>query len=64
MESGTDKKEENWTTDKGLDRKIEELNVDREREKEGKLEKLIIQIIVSSTLKEYYEKSDKIPKVQ
>lgn len=64
MERGTDKKEESWTTDKELDRKIEELNVDRERKKEDKLEKLIIQIIVSSTLKEYYEKSDKIPKVQ
>jgi len=63
MESGTDKKEENWTTDNELDKKIEELKEDREREKEDKLEKLIIQIIVSSTLKEYYEKSHKIPKV-
>ncbi|MDR6457410.1 hypothetical protein J2786_000503 [Chryseobacterium vietnamense] len=63
MESGTDKKEENWATEKELDRKIEELKEDREREKEEKLEKLIIQIIVSSTLKEYYEKSDKIPKI-
>ncbi|MBP2619525.1 hypothetical protein [Chryseobacterium jejuense] len=63
MESGADKKEENWTTDNELDKKIEELKEDREREKEDKLEKLIIQIIVSSTLKEYYEKSHKIPKV-
>ncbi|MEF9478827.1 hypothetical protein OWR28_14890 [Chryseobacterium sp. 1B4] len=64
MESGTDKKEENWTTDNELDQKIEELKEEREIEKEDKLEKLIIQIIVSSTLKEYYEKSNKIPKVQ
>jgi len=64
MESGTDKKEENWTTDNELDQKIEELKEEREIEKEDKLEKLIIQMIVSSTLKEYYEKSNKIPKVQ
>ncbi|ROI05009.1 hypothetical protein EGI16_06705 [Chryseobacterium sp. G0240] len=64
MESGTDKKEENWTTDNELDQKIEELKEEREIEKEDKFEKLIIQMIVSSTLKEYYEKSNKIPKVQ
>jgi len=64
MESGKDKTEHEWAPCNELDSKIEELKEHREQEKEDKLEKLIIQMIVSSTLKEYYEKSNQISKVQ
>ncbi|MGO1242721.1 MAG: hypothetical protein ACTJHT_13205 [Sphingobacterium sp.] len=47
-----------------IDKTILEINVQREREKEEKFVNLIIEIIVSATLREYYEKSDKIPAVQ
>lgn len=38
-------------------------NDEIEQEKEQKLVNLIIEIIVSSTLKEYYEKSDQVFKI-
>jgi hypothetical protein len=41
-----------------------EIQEQREREKEEKFVNLISEIIVSATLREYYEKSDKIPTVQ
>jgi len=47
-----------------IDKTILEINEQREREKEKKFVDLIIEIIVSATLSEYYEKSDKIPKIQ
>jgi len=47
-----------------IDQTISELQEQREREKEEKFVDLIIEIIVSATLKEYYEKSDKISTVQ
>jgi hypothetical protein len=47
-----------------IDKAILEINEQREREKEEKFVDLIIEIIVSATLREYYEKSDKIPTVQ
>lgn len=47
-----------------IEKNIAELKVQAEREKEEKLVNLIIDIIVSSTLREYYEASDTIPKVQ
>ena len=37
------------------------INQKRELEKEEKVVNLIIEIILSTTLKEYYEKSNKIP---
>ncbi|WP_314060316.1 hypothetical protein [Empedobacter brevis] len=37
------------------------INQKREVEKEEKIVNLIIEIILSTTLKEYYEKSNKIP---
>lgn len=47
---------ENPEIDKIFNEKIEQ----NEREKEEKLVNLIIEIIVQSTLKEYYETCDKI----
>lgn len=47
-----------------IDKTILEINEQREREKEEKFINLIIEIIVSATLREYYEKSNKIPTVQ
>lgn len=47
-----------------IDRAISEIQEQTEREKEEKFVNLISEIIVSATLREYYEKSDKIPKVQ
>ncbi|OXB10236.1 hypothetical protein B0A81_04320 [Flavobacterium plurextorum] len=47
-----------------IDKTILEINEQREREKEEKFVDLIIEIIVSATLREYYEKSDKIPTFQ
>lgn len=47
-----------------IDKTILEVNEQREREKEEKFVDLIIEIIVSATLREYYEKIDKIPTVQ
>lgn len=47
-----------------IDKTILEINDQKECEKEEKFVDLIIEIIVSATLREYYEKSDKIPKVQ
>ena len=46
-----------------LEKTILEINEQREREKEEKLIILITEIIVSATLKEYYEKSNKISKI-
>lgn len=47
-----------------LEATIQEINEQREREKEEKLIILITEIIVSATLKEYYEKSNKVSKIQ
>ena len=47
-----------------IDKAISEIQERTEREKEEKFVNLISEIIVSATLREYYEKSDKIPKVQ
>jgi hypothetical protein len=47
-----------------IDKNILEIQEQREREKEEKFVNLISEIIVSATLREYYEKSDKIPTVQ
>lgn len=47
-----------------LEATIQEINEQREREKEEKLINLITEIIVSATLKEYYEKSNKVSKIQ
>jgi len=44
-----------------VDQKITSINKEAEQQKEEKLVNLIVEIIVSSTLKEYYEKSNKIP---
>jgi hypothetical protein len=41
-----------------VDDKILKTNAEIEQEKEQKFVNLIIEIIVSSTLKEYYEKGD------
>jgi hypothetical protein len=46
-----------------LETTILEINEQREREKEEKLIILITEIIVSATLKQYYEKSNKISKI-
>lgn len=43
-----------------MDDKIMKSNDQFEQEKEQKFVNLIIEIIVSSTLKEYYEKGDQI----
>ena len=47
-----------------LEASILEITEQREREKEEKLIILITEIIVSVTLKQYYEKSNKISKIQ
>ena len=47
-----------------IEERIALINEQREQEKEEKLVNLIIEIIVSSTLRDYYEKSDKIPAIQ
>ena len=47
-----------------IDKNILEFNVQRELEKEERFVNLIIEIIVSATLREYYEKSNQIPKIQ
>ena len=41
-----------------------DVNQKRQAKKEEKVVNLIIEIILSTTLKEYYEKSNKIPQVQ
>ncbi len=43
---------------------ISKLNLHSEKDKEYKIESLIIDVIVSSTLKEYYETSNKISQIQ
>ncbi|MBT2623584.1 hypothetical protein [Chryseobacterium sp. ISL-6] len=58
---GTNKNE---STTPEIDKNIKELQTKREQEKEDAFERLIIEIIVSSTLKEYYETCNKIFKVQ
>ena len=50
--------------EKLLDRKMSENYDEIEEEKEKKLVNLIIQIVVKSTLKEYYEKGDQISSFQ
>lgn len=47
-----------------IDKKIKELKKEIEDKKEQKIVNLFIEIIVSITLKEYYEKSNKIFEVQ
>lgn len=47
-----------------IEERIALINEQIEQEKEEKLVNLIIEIIVSSTLREHYEKSDKIPAIQ
>lgn len=47
-----------------LEATIQEISEQREREKEEKLIILITEIIVSATLKEYYEKSNKVSTIQ
>ncbi|MBS0027281.1 hypothetical protein ACTJJ0_12510 [Chitinophaga sp. 22321] len=47
-----------------IDDSITKINDEWEQEKEEKLVNLIIQIVVSTTLKEYYETSNKIPTIQ
>jgi len=65
MECGKDKTEPEYpSADNEVDRKIDELKKLMEKEKEDRLEKLIIEMLVSSTLKEYYEKNNEISKVQ
>lgn len=44
-----------------VDQSITSINKEAAQQKEEKLVNLIVEIIVSSTLKEYYEKSNKIP---
>lgn len=46
------------------ERKIDEIIDRNEQIKEEKIVNLIIEIIVNSTLKEYYETCDKISEVQ
>ena len=58
-----DKSEQKQETSE-IDKAISEIQEQTEREKEEKFVNLISEIIVSATLREYYEKSDKIPKVQ
>lgn len=55
---------ENKNETSTIDKNILEFNEQQEIEKEEKLLDLIIEIIVSSTLKEYYETSNKIPAIQ
>ncbi len=47
-----------------LEATIQEISEQKEREKEEKLIILITEIIVSATLKEYYEKSNKVSTIQ
>lgn len=47
-----------------LENTISAIEERTEQEKEEKIIDLIIKIIVSSTLKEYYETSNKIPPIQ
>lgn len=56
-------KKENFGTSNNIEDRIEKIDSEVEREKEEKLVNLIIEIVVSSTLKEYYETSDKISKI-
>lgn len=49
---------------KGTEVDISKFSEELDRAKEEKLVNLIIEIIVSSTLKQYYEKSHPIPSVQ
>jgi len=44
-----------------IDAKITSLKTQKLLEKEDILEGLIVRILVKSTLKEYYEKSNKVP---
>ncbi len=55
---------ENKNETSKIDKNILEFNEQQEIEKEERLLDLIIEIIVSSTLKEYYETSNKIPAIQ
>lgn len=59
MERNTDKEDASF-----IEKNISTLELKREQEKEELLNKLIVKIIVSITLKEYYEASDKISKIQ
>ncbi|MEC3880202.1 hypothetical protein [Parapedobacter sp. 10938] len=47
-----------------LEKNMLKIEEQREREKEEKLVDLIIEMIVSSTLKEYYETRHQVPQVQ
>lgn len=57
------KKEEQNEKTPDIDKTIFEINEQMEREKEERFVNLIVEIIVSATLKEYYEKSNKISEV-
>jgi len=59
-----EKKKEKFEAPNNIEHSIAKIDEEIEREKEEKLVNLIIEIVVSSTLKEYYETSDKIPKIQ
>lgn len=43
---------------------ISKFDIQTKKEKEDKIESLIIDVIVSTTLKEYYETSNKISQIQ
>lgn len=47
-----------------IDKIFNKITRENEKEKEEKLVNLIIEIIVQSTLKEYYEACDKISQIQ
>lgn len=49
--------------DEEIDRVFDEIILENEKKKEKKVVNLIIEIIVSSTLKEYYETSNKVSEV-
>ncbi|MCX8524721.1 hypothetical protein OF897_12440 [Chryseobacterium formosus] len=59
MERNNDKKDNTI-----IEKNILTLEQKREEEKEELLNKQIVKIIVSLTLKEYYETCDKISKIQ
>ncbi|MCX8530939.1 MULTISPECIES: hypothetical protein [Chryseobacterium] len=59
MERNNDKKDNSF-----IEKNILTFEQKKEEEKEELLNKLIVRIIVSITLKEYYETCDKISKIQ
>lgn len=57
-------KKENVKTPENIEAAIVKMGDEAEQGKEDKLINLIIEIVVSSTLKEYYETSNKISQIQ